>query len=305
MRLPFPLCLLSVSAVALPALAEVPVVVTDIPPVHALVAQVMGDLGSPVLLLERGADEHDFQLRPSQMQDIADAGLIVWIGPDLTPWLDRATRGATAPMLALLDAPGTLTQPFHEADHTEPAEPEAGDADHVHGTTDPHVWLNSDNAALWLHLIADRLSQVDPENAATYGANAKAAVTAMAALDADVRGLLAPVAERPFVTYHNAYGYFAAHYGLAYVGSLANGEAAEPGAAHLVALRALLSEQNVACVFPEAQHDPALAAQLIDGTPARMGGALDPVGSTLDPGPAAYDALLRGLAATLAACLQG
>ena len=71
-------------------LAKVPNVVTDIPPVHALVGQVMGDLGTPVLLLEKGADEHDFQLRPSQMQSIADADTVIWVGPALTPWLDRA-----------------------------------------------------------------------------------------------------------------------------------------------------------------------------------------------------------------------
>ena len=80
-------------AFALPALAEVPKVVTDIHPVHALVAQVMGDLGTPDLLLERGASEHDFQLRPSQAASLADADLVVWIGPELTPWLNRALDG--------------------------------------------------------------------------------------------------------------------------------------------------------------------------------------------------------------------
>ena len=60
-------------ATATPALAEVPQVVTDIPPVHSLVAQVMGDLGQPELLLAKGADEHDFQLRPSQAGAVAGA----------------------------------------------------------------------------------------------------------------------------------------------------------------------------------------------------------------------------------------
>jgi nitrogen fixation/metabolism regulation signal transduction histidine kinase len=64
----------------LPALADVPRVITDIPPVYGLVAQVMGDLGAPVLLLEKGADEHDFQLRPSQMRDIASADVAVMKG---------------------------------------------------------------------------------------------------------------------------------------------------------------------------------------------------------------------------------
>jgi zinc transport system substrate-binding protein len=91
-----------------PAFAEVPAVVTDIPPVHALVSQVMGDLGQPMLLLERGADEHDFQLRPSQAAAVADAELVVWIGPELTPWLDGAmeTRPEGASALALCPQKG-------------------------------------------------------------------------------------------------------------------------------------------------------------------------------------------------------
>ncbi|MBA4323571.1 MAG: zinc ABC transporter substrate-binding protein, partial [Rhodobacter sp.] len=82
--------IITLLATATPALAEVPKVVTDIPPVHALVAQVMGDLGAPELLLGRGADEHDFQLKPSQAGAVADSDLVVWIGPELTPWLDNA-----------------------------------------------------------------------------------------------------------------------------------------------------------------------------------------------------------------------
>ncbi len=103
-------------AFSLPALAEVPKVVTDIHPVHALVAQVMGDLGSPSLLLERGASEHDFQLRPSQAADLAEADLVVWIGPELTPWLDRALDGIGegSIQLQLLGLPETETRAYSE-----------------------------------------------------------------------------------------------------------------------------------------------------------------------------------------------
>ena len=164
-----------------PALAEVPSVVTDIPPVHALVAQVMGDLGQPELLLGKGADEHDFQLRPSQAGAVAEAGLVVWIGPELTPWLETAleTRPEGAASLALLDAEGTDRRGY--ADGGEPAEKAHDDGehedahDHGHGAEDPHAWLDPDNAQVWLGLIAARLGELDPENAATYTANAAAA----------------------------------------------------------------------------------------------------------------------------------
>ena len=99
---------LPLAILPLPLMAEVPAVVTDIPPVHALVSQVMGDLGAPVLLLEKGADEHDFQLRPSQMQSIAYADVVIWVGRELTPWLDRALEGSAAASLPLLDASPVL-----------------------------------------------------------------------------------------------------------------------------------------------------------------------------------------------------
>ena len=294
-----------------PALAEVPSVVTDIPPVHALVAQVMGDLGQPELLLGKGADEHDFQLRPSQAGAVAEAGLVVWIGPELTPWLETAleTRPEGAASLALLDAEGTDLRTY--ADGGEPAEKAHDDGehedahDHDLGAEDPHAWLDPDNAQVWLGLIAARLGDLDPENAATYTANAAAAATEVAALDAGIVARLAAVKGTPVMTFHDAYGYFGAHYGLNFAGSIALGDAASPGAARLSELRAVLEAGDVLCIFPEVQHDPKLVAQMAEGTGAKIGGALDPVGSSLEPGPGAYAALLTGLAETMATCLEG
>lgn len=286
---------------ATPALAEVPQVVTDIPPVHALVSQVMGDLGTPELLLAKGADEHDFQLKPSQAGAVADAGLVVWIGPELTPWLEGAleTRPEGAAALALLDAEGTERREYGEAGHEEEGHEEEG---HDHGAEDPHAWLDPGNAQVWLGLIAAELARLDPEHAEVYRANAAAAGEEIAALEAEVAGMLAPVQGKPIVTYHDAFGYFGDHFGLTLVGSIALGDAAAPGAARLMELRGEMEAGGVVCLFPEVQHDPALAEQLVEGTGVKLGGALDPVGSSLEPGPGAYAALLTGLAETISEC---
>jgi zinc transport system substrate-binding protein len=324
--------IITLALASTPALAEVPKVVTDIPPVHALVAQVMGDLGQPELLLARGADEHDFQLRPSQAAAVADAGLVVWIGPELTPWLDGAmdVRPEGAAALALLTAEGTVQRDYtkteedadhaeghdhdhdHDHDHAEEHDhakehghDHADDHGHSHDGLDPHAWHDPDNARVWLSLIAARLSELDPANAATYAANASAAAESIAALDAEVAAILAPAQGKPVVTFHDAYGYFADHYGLTLAGSIALGDAASPGAQRLSALRATLEAGTVLCIFPEAQHDPALVTQMAEGTGAKVGGLLDPVGSTLEPGPDAYAAFLKGMAQTFADCLAG
>lgn len=283
---------LAVCLAARPAVAEVPRVLTDIPPVHALVAGVMGGLGAPELLLAPGADEHDFQLRPSQMRAIEEAGLIVWVGAELTPWLAEAGAESPAERLGLLDLPTTQHRDF------------AGDEGHDHGTRDPHAWLDPDNARAWVAAIAARLAALDPANAETYRANAIDVAAKITALEARIAARLAPLAGRGFVTFHDAYGYFAAHFGLSPLGSIADGEAAAPGAAHLTDLRALLASGAVACLFPEAQHDPALALQLAEDTPTRLGGPLDPVGSAIPPGAGAYEALMTGIAETLVDCLD-
>ncbi len=305
---------LALASLASPLWAEVPKVMTDIPPVHALVSQVMGDLGAPDLLLERGASEHDFQLRPSQAAAVADAGLVVWIGPELTPWLDRALDGVgDGAQLPLLAVPGTLTRAYaeegahmaedghddHAHEHDDHGHEEEG---HDHSGLDPHAWLDPANAKVWLGAIAAELGRIDPDNAATYAANATAAVAGIDQLDADLTQRFAALKDRPVVVFHDAYGYLADHYGLAIFGSIALGDATAPGAARLTELRDATAGGAVLCVFPEAQHDPKLAEQLAEGSGARLGPALDPNGSTLEPGPGLYAALLTGLADAMISC---
>ena len=281
------------SLVASPATAEVPAVVTDIAPVHSLVAMVLGDLGAPVLLLDRGADPHDFQLRPSQARAVAGAGLVVWIGPAMSPWLDRALNGTgtAGAQLALLTAPGTATRPYAGAGE-----------DHADDSLDPHAWLDPDNAETWVGLIAAELARIDPANATTYAANAAAARTRIAALDRDIAARLAPVRDRPFVVFHDAFGYFTAQYGLTLAGAISPGDAASPGAARLRGLTARAT--GTVCIFPEVNHDADLAAQMAEASGARLALPLDPEGVGLTPGPDLYTGLMTGLSTALVTCLS-
>ncbi|MFZ0099647.1 MAG: zinc ABC transporter substrate-binding protein [Gemmobacter sp.] len=306
------------SLAATAATAEVPRVVTDFAPAQGLVAMVMGDLGSPEMLLEQGANAHDFQLRPSQAAALADADLVVWMGPEMSPWLERSLDGLDGGAdLRLLTVEGTHLQPFGDnaahdhADHDEHADhddhgPEAVDDpeghDHDHDGMDPHAWLDPSNGVHWLDAIAAELGRLDPGNAATYAANAAAGKTRITEADAALAQRLAPLHDRPFVVFHDAYGYFTAHYGLTVAGSVAAGDAASPGAAHLKELQAAAGSTAL-CLFPEAGHDPKLLAQMAEATGVKLGGALDPEGVMVAPDAGAYLAVLNGVADTLVACL--
>ena len=303
-------------ACALPAQAEVPRVVADLPSVSALVQQVMGDLGRPETLLQAGADPHDYQLRPSQARSLQEADLLVRIGPEMTPWLEHASAGlaANATALTLLDLPGTHRQDFgagahdhdhgHDHDHDHGGEADhAGDHDHDHSGLDPHAWLDPGNGELWLGAIAEALSKADPENADKYATNATAARDRLAALDAELKTSLAPLAAKPFVVFHDAYGYFTSHYGLTPAIAVSLGDASTPSAARLAEIRDRIKAEGAICAFPEANHDAGLITTVIEGSGLRLGTALDPEGSLLPPDADHYTATLRGLAQALTDCL--
>ena len=303
-----PMLAILTTLATLPGLANagVPQVVTDMPVVQSLVAQVMGELGSPAVLLEQGADLHSFQLRPSHARAVADADLLFWVGPELTPWLERAigTIGIKGHAVALLHAPAvnriaTSDRPLGEAGalaDPEPASPAA---------LDPHAWLDPGNARVWIAAIAAELARTDPGNAATYSANAAVADARVARLDARIKATLAPVGAAPIIVYHDAYGYFAAHFGVNIVGEIELGDASAPSAAKLAALRDVLAAQGAVCIFPEAQHDPRLLVSLVAGTGVKIGPPVDPEGTTLPYGPGLYGDLLTALASAIESCVTG
>lgn len=295
------LAMMLILALAAPAAAETPKVVTDLPPVASLVDQVLGDLGRAETLMDRGADAHHYQMRPSQARALQDAQLLVWIGPQMTPWLERgaASLGSGEALRLIELTPG---QAFADAqDHGA----EHGDHDDHddHGGVDPHLWLDPSNAAIWLPVIADRLGQIDPENAATYAQNAQAAAESLASLDAELRAELDPIRDRSFGVQHDAYGYFTRHYGLQPAVALAAGDAADPGAARLREIAREIRDHDIACLFPEANHSDRQMALIAQETGARLGAPLDPEGSNHAPGPDLYAATLRGIAGNLVECL--
>ncbi|EAQ01657.1 zinc ABC transporter, periplasmic zinc-binding protein [Pseudooceanicola batsensis HTCC2597] len=148
--------ILSLAALALAATAvraDPPRVVTDIPPVHSLVATVMGELGTPELLLPPGGSTHGHQMRPSEAAALSGAELLFWIGPELSPWLEEAAdslaRGVTSvPLIAVEGTHLRVIGETDEHDHHDhdthdheghaDAHEDEGDHDHEDGHEEDH-----------------------------------------------------------------------------------------------------------------------------------------------------------------------
>ena len=285
-------------------------VVASIKPVHGLVSAVMRGVGAPTLLVEGAASPHGYALTPSDAQVLTDADLIVWIGPEIEPFLGRAlhTLADDARALALIDAPGVATLPLADA-ALKPAghgHDDHGHDDHGHGhagTRDGHIWLDPANAKVMVARIADELAALDPANAPLFKANAAREQQAIDRQATAIRAEFSALRDARYVVFHDAYRYFERHVGMRTIGAIAVDPEIPPGAGRITGLRAAIRTSGAACVFAEPQFAPAVLETVIAGTGARRG-ILDPLGTGVSAGPDHYQALMAGMADGFRQCLM-
>ncbi len=276
-------------------LAKAPQVATDIAPVQSLVARVMQGVGAPDLIVRQGASPHEYALRPSEAAALARADLVIWIGPELSPWLQGAVAALAGevPQVALLAVDQTVLHGLRQGARFEMDD---------HEGVDPHAWLDPVNGQIWLRLIAEELSTLDPENADIYATNAAAGMAELDQVMAEIRQVLAPLRGLKYLVYHDAYQYFEARFDMPASGAVTRGDAAMPGPARIADLREFVAQERLTCLLSDPQSDPRLAWAIFP-----LGvkiGVLDVMGSDKSPGARLYPALLRDLAHGFAACAQ-
>lgn len=285
--------------------AAPPQVMTDIAPVHSLTAQVMGELGTPDLLLPPDADPHDFALRPSDAHRLSEADLVIWVGSGLTPWLKDPldTLATDAAQLALLDAPGWDRLELRDiSEHGTDHQDASAHGGHDHSEFDPHGWLDPVAARAWVSAISEALSTADPDNAATYESNASAILGNLSRLETEIATQMTPLRGAGYILPHDGYQYFEQRFGLSAAGTIADADGRTPGPAHIAELRDEIAHEDIICVFNDVEIGDRWAALVTEGTEARTG-RIDAVGAGLQPGPDLYSALLHRLANAFETCL--
>ena len=291
--------------------ADVPQVTTDIPVTHSLVTRVMAGIGTPDLIVNRGASPHDYSLRPSNAASLEAADVVFWISNGLTPWLDDAlnTLARNAKVIELMDAKGATVLPFRDGatfethSHRHKHDEDGHDEDeHATVNIDPHGWLDPDNGKTWLDVIATELSKIDPENTDIYFDNVSQGKTDIDAVISEIDATLATFRGTNFIVYHDAYQYFERRFDVLAAGSISMGDVSDPSPARIAEIRQTVEELDMTCVFSEPQFNPELIATVVDGTKARAR-VIDPLGTRLALGADFYLNLLRNIAQTMASCL--
>ena len=243
-------------------------VVASFYPLAEAAQQVGGDLISVENLTPPGVEPHDLELAPDDIESIATADVIVYLGGGFQPAVEDAiSQAEDAVTVDALLAVDTNEAP--------PSEAEEG------LTVDPHVWLDPARYEEIVRTVADAFSEADPPNESTYDANADAYVAKIAALDEDFRAGLAGCERTTIVTSHEAFAYLAESYGLTEVGITGLSPEAEPSAQRLAELKDLVEREGITTIFAEELVSPKVAETLAEEAGVTVE-VLDPLESLTD-----------------------
>lgn len=288
------ICLIALITLSAPAWAEG--VVVSIKPLHSLVAAVMeGDGRTPLLLVNGKASVHSFALKPSQLHSLARADVVFYMGDHFELFLPPVlnTLPASLKRAPMENAPDLTLYPLRA---------DGNDGHHHAGAYDLHLWLSPANAKAMVADIAATLSALYPTQAALYQTNAQKLVQKLDALDSELKTRLAPLQDKPFIAFHDAYQYLEKSYGLRFAGAVTLMPERTPGARHIRELRETIEASGARCAFREPEFDGRIVDNMLEGLDVESG-VLDPEGAQLAPGPELYFQLMESLAASLEECL--
>ncbi len=212
-------------------------------PLAWAVGQIVGDGARIVNLTPSGAEPHDVELSPKDVEAVHDADLVVLLGEGFQPALEEAVETRSGPSLDLLEGQELLPG----------VDEEGGEA------RDPHVWLDPARFAEMVSAIGGELGREGP---------AAEVARRLRALDEEIAAGLETCERREIVTSHTAFGYLAERYDLVQIGLTGLSPEGEPSPRDLVSLVDDVEESGATTVFFETLVSPELAQ-----TVARESGA--------------------------------
>jgi zinc/manganese transport system substrate-binding protein len=225
------------------------------------VKNVGGDRVEVQALVGPNGDAHVYQPSPGDAKTLAEARVIFTNGLGFEGWIARLIKasGSKAPMIVA----------------TKGVKPRKMDED-GHAETDPHAWQSVSNAKIYVANIRDALVAADPAGKAAYEANANAYLAKLDALDAEVKAAVEkiPADRRRIITTHDAFGYFATAYGVAFIAPQGVSTESEVSARDVARIITQIRKQTIPAVFLENITDDRLLKRIGAESGARIGGTL-------------------------------
>jgi zinc/manganese transport system substrate-binding protein len=222
-----------------------------------LVRNVGGDRVNVTALVGPNADVHVYTPAPTDAKTIAGARLVIVNGLGLEGWMPRLVQSAGGKAAIVVASDGIAPRKLG---------PDA----------DPHAWQSVANAKIYVANIRAALAAADPADAAVFRTNAEHYLAELDALDTEVRAAAdkIPPERRKVISTHNAFGYFADRYGIAFIAPLGVSTETEPSARDIAGIIGQIRQDKIPAVFLENMTDGRLIGRIAAETGAKVGGTL-------------------------------
>lgn len=281
--------LVSSLLVSLPAVAQDKFkAVTSFTVIADIAQNVAGDAAVVESITRPGAEIHNYQPTPGDIQRAQGADLVFYNGLNLETWFQRFFAN-------LRDVPSVTV--------SEGVEPIGIAEGPYEGKPNPHAWMSPSAALIYVDNIRDAFVEYDPANAETYKANAEAYKAKITETIAPIQAELSsvPEARRWLVTSEGAFSYLARDFGLKelYLWPInADQQGTPQQVRHVIDI---MRENAIPVIFSESTISPAPAEQVARETGAKYGGVLyvDSLSEPDGPVPTYLD-LLRVTSETIA-----
>jgi zinc/manganese transport system substrate-binding protein len=261
------LLLLAFAASAAKAELRVVTTTTDL----AALVEIIGGEHAAVEALCRGyQDPHYLEAKPSHMNRLRRADLLVYIGLELeVGWLPLLVDGSRNPKLRSGN-PGHLNASDGLTIHSIQTGPVSRSQGDVHPLGNPHYWLDPRNQPIIASAIAERLSELDPENAATFASNLTAFQVQMREAIAAWEKRLAGWKGRKIVCYHQQWEYLLSWLGIEVMDYIENKPGIPPSPRHIAQLRESMAREQIPLVLISNFFEPAHAERVAEASEAHL-----------------------------------
>lgn len=247
-------------------------VVTTFTVIQDIAQNVAGEAAAVESITKPGAEIHDYQPTPLDVVKAQSADLVLWNGMNLERWFERFFENVKSVKSAVV---------------TDGIEPMGIKEGPYEGKPNPHAWMSTKNALIYVENIRKAMADADPANAETYARNAKAYSEKIRAVDAPLRARLdkVPADKRWLVSSEGAFSYLARDYGWreAYLWPINADQQGTPQ--QVRRLIDLVRKNKIPALFSESTISDKPAIQVARETGARYGGVLYVDSLSAEDGP--------------------
>jgi zinc transport system substrate-binding protein len=227
-------------------------------PLYDFAQNVAGNKANVSILVPETVDVHDFEPTPSSVEEVATADVLIYNGAGLEPWIQQIISASGNTKLIQVDTSQGI--------QLMPVSPEF---QRNNQTIDPHIWLDPVLAKQQVNNILQGLIKADPADSQYFTQNAQAYESKLDTLNSEAINATSNVATRYFVTFHEAFGYFAQQYNLTQI-PISGPFEEEPTPSDIQNVINAIHQYHLLYVGYESLENPAISQSISSETNATL-----------------------------------